>query len=77
MAHGLTSDDDINISKRLAAPMPPDSGKEAGITIAPYVEGWIRDYYNFLGWDRKMGRPWVSTLKKLGLEEFQNLVWKA
>jgi aldehyde:ferredoxin oxidoreductase len=75
MAHGLTAEDDINISPRLTDPAPPDAGIAAGKGIAPYLEGWVRDYYEHLGWDRKTGKPLRSTMKKLGLEEFVEIVW--
>jgi hypothetical protein len=41
------------------------------------VEGWVRDYYHALGWDRKTGKPWMSTLRQLGLEEYASVVWGA
>ena len=75
MAHGLTADDDIKVSPRLTDPAPADAGPAAGKSIAPYLEGWVRDYYEHLGWDRKTGKPMRSTLKKLGLEEYLPLVW--
>ncbi len=76
MAHGLTAEDDINVSPRISEPAPPDAGPAAGKSIAPYVEGWVRDYYQLLGWERKTGKPLMSTIKKLGLEEFADLIWK-
>ncbi|MFC1977399.1 aldehyde ferredoxin oxidoreductase family protein [Chloroflexota bacterium] len=75
MAHGLTADDDIKVSPRITDPAPSDAGPAAGKSIAPYLEGWVRDYYENLGWDRKSGKPMRSTLEKLGLEEFMHLVW--
>jgi aldehyde:ferredoxin oxidoreductase len=75
IAHGLTVDDDIHPSLRLLEPAPADAGPAAGKTIAPYLEGWVRDYYEHLGWDRRSGKPWMSTLKKLGLDEFAGRVW--
>ncbi len=75
MQHGLTVEDDINVSPRLTEPAPADAGPAAGLSIAPYLEGWARDYYEELGWDRKTGKPLRSTLKKLGMEEFIDIVW--
>jgi aldehyde:ferredoxin oxidoreductase len=72
---GVTAEDDINISPRFTEPAPADAGPAAGLSIAPYIEGWVRDYYEHLGWDRKTGKPLRSTLKKLGLEEFIDTVW--
>lgn len=70
MQHGLTAEDDFQISPRLADPAPADAGPAAGKSVKPYIEGWVRDYYVELGWDRKTGRPMRGTVEKLGLEEF-------
>ena len=75
MKHGLTAEDDIKVSPRITDPAPADAGPAAGKGIGPYLEGWVRDYYEHLGWDRKTGKPLKSTLKKLGLEEFMPFVW--
>jgi aldehyde:ferredoxin oxidoreductase len=75
MHHGLTADDDIKVSPRLTEPAPPDAGRAAGKGIGPYLEGWVRDYYEELGWERKTGKPLSSTIKKLGMEEFMDIVW--
>jgi aldehyde:ferredoxin oxidoreductase len=75
MQHGVTAEDDINVSPRIADPAPPDAGPAAGKGIGPYLEGWVRDYYAYLGWDRKTGKPLRKTLKKLGLEEYIPMVW--
>lgn len=75
MHHGLTAEDDINISPRLTDPAPADAGPAAGLSIAPYIEGWVRDYYQEMGWERKTGKPLKSTMKRLGLEEFIGGVW--
>jgi len=76
MQHGLTAEDDINVSPRLVEPAPPDAGPAAGKSPAPYIEGWVRDYYETLGWDRKTGKPLLKTMKKLGLEEFIDIIWR-
>jgi aldehyde:ferredoxin oxidoreductase len=75
MQHGLTADDDIKVAPRIVETAPADAGPAAGLFAGRYVEGWIRDYYEHLGWDRRFGKPWLKTLKKLGLEEFVPLVW--
>ena len=75
MQHGLTAEDDYIISPRLIEPAPADAGPAAGKSVAPYLEGWVRDFYEALGWERKTGRPLRSTMKKLGLEEFMDIVW--
>jgi aldehyde:ferredoxin oxidoreductase len=75
MRHGLTAEDDYKLSPRLTEPAPADAGPAAGKGIGPYIEGWVRDYYEHLGWERKRGKPLRSTMKKLGLDEFMGLVW--
>lgn len=75
MQHGLTVEDDLNVSPRIADPAPPDAGPAAGKSVAPYIEGWVRDYYQALGWDRRTGAPLRSTLQALGLGEFTDSVW--
>lgn len=73
--HGLTAADDLNVSPRITDPAPPDAGPAAGKSIAPYLAGWVREYYETLGWDRRTGKPLRSTLVKLGLEEYIDTVW--
>ena len=75
MAHGLTADDDIKVSPRITALSPADAGPAAGKSVAPYLEGWVRDYYERVGWERRTGKPMRATLKKLGLEDFIPIVW--
>lgn len=75
LRHGLTAEDDIDAAPRLTDPLPEDAGEFAGKSIKPYLEGWVRDYYEDLGWDRKTGTPLVSTLKELRIEEYIPLVW--
>ena len=75
MHHGLTAEDDINISPRLTDTAPADAGPAAGLSIGLYLEGWVRDYYQEMGWERKTGKPLRSTMKRLGLEEFIGSVW--
>ncbi len=76
VAHGLTAEDDINVSPRITDPAPADAGPAAGKSIAPYIDGMVRDYYQNVGWDRKTGKPLRSTLKKLGLEEYADFLWR-
>jgi aldehyde:ferredoxin oxidoreductase len=75
MQYGLTAADDINVSPRLTEPAPADAGPAAGKSVGPYLEGWVRDYYEELGWHRQTGRPLRNTMKKLGMEEFIDKVW--
>ncbi|MBL7211082.1 MAG: hypothetical protein ISS61_01750 [Desulfobacteraceae bacterium] len=75
MRYGLTPEDDINVSPRMIEPAPADAGPAAGMSPAPYIEGWVRDYYEELGWHRRTGKPLRSTMQKLGLDEFIDLVW--
>jgi aldehyde:ferredoxin oxidoreductase len=75
MQHGLVAEDDYKVSPRITDPAPMDAGPAAGLSVAPYLEGWVREYYEELGWERKTGKPMKSTMKKLGLEEFTDIVW--
>ena len=75
MQHGLTAEDDYKVSPRITDPAPADAGSAAGLSVAPYLEGWVREYYEELGWERKTGKPLKSTMKKLGLEEFTDIIW--
>ena len=75
MKRGLTADDDINVSPRLTDPAPADMPGAAGKSIGPYLEGMVRDFYEEMGWERKTGKPLKSTMKRLGLEEFIDVVW--
>ncbi len=75
MQHGLTAEDDINVSPRIKDPAPADAGPAAGKGIGPYLEGWVRDYYEYLGWDRRTGKPMKSTLKRLQMEEYADILW--
>jgi len=71
---GLTPEDDYNICQRLLD--PPPSGRAKGKSIAPYLRGMVMEYYRLMGWDEKTGKPWVSTLKRLGLEDCIADIWR-
>jgi aldehyde:ferredoxin oxidoreductase len=73
LRHGLTADDDINVSPRIVS--TPDAGKAKGKTMAPYVKGMVRDYYRLCGWDESHGKPWRHTLERVGLSEYVKDVW--
>jgi len=70
---GLKAEDDINVSPRIVS--TPDAGKGKGKSMAPYVEGLVRDYYDVCGWDIKYGKPYRHTLEKLGLSDYIKEVW--
>lgn len=70
---GLTTEDDINVSPRIVS--MPDAGKGKGKSMAPYVEGLVRDYYEQCGWDIVHGKPYKNTLKRLGLSAYTKEVW--
>lgn len=71
--HGLTPADDYNISPRLLE--APKDGKAMGRAVGPYIVGMIDEYYDLMGWDRKTGKPWRATLKKLGLDDMAKDLW--
>lgn len=71
--HGLTPADDYEVSLRLLE--PPDGGPGKGKTIAPYLQGMINEYYRLMGWDEKTGKPWRTTLERLGLDDVARDLW--
>jgi aldehyde:ferredoxin oxidoreductase len=71
--HGLTPEDDYNISPRLAE--APKDGIAAGRSIKPYLRGMIDGYYALMGWDKKTGKPWRHTLKRFGLDDVVKDLW--
>jgi aldehyde:ferredoxin oxidoreductase len=71
--HGLTPEDDYNVPRRLIEGQ--NDGPYAGHPISPYLRGMINDYYRFMGWDLRTGRPWRNTLKKVGLNEVAEDLW--
>jgi len=75
LRHGWTPEDDYVVSARMTDPAPADAGPAAGKGIGGYLEGWCRDYYQEMGWDRKTGKPLRATMVKLGLEEYIPLVY--
>jgi aldehyde:ferredoxin oxidoreductase len=70
---GLTAEDDINVSPRIVS--APDAGKAKGKSMAPYVEGLVRDYYETCGWDAVHGKPYRRTLERLGLSDYIEELW--
>jgi aldehyde:ferredoxin oxidoreductase len=72
--HGLTPEDDYNVSPRLLE--APRDGKAAGKSIKPYLNGMIDEYYALMGWDPKTGKPWQTTLKRLGLDDVARDIWE-
>jgi len=72
--HGLTPEDDWDVSKRLIE--APADGRAAGISIEPYLKGMVMEYYRLMGWDQKTGKPWRATLKKIGLDDVINDLWE-
>lgn len=71
--HGLTPEDDYVVPKRLVE--PPIDGLGKGKTIEPYLKGMVNEYYRLMGWDDKTGKPWRSTLRRLGLDDVARDLW--
>ncbi|MBI2909040.1 MAG: hypothetical protein HYX92_15460 [Chloroflexi bacterium] len=71
--HGLTPEDDFDVSPRLLE--APRDGRAAGISIEPHIRGMIGEYYRLMGWDEKTGRPWRSTLERSGLGDVAKDLW--
>jgi len=70
LRHGLTPEDDT-LSPRLLEP-PPD-GPSTGSIVQ--IKPMVREYYQRMGWDEKTGKPLISTLRGLGLEEVISDLW--
>ncbi len=69
MLHGWTPEEDLtNIGPRMLEPVP--DGQFKGFTVAKFLPDLVYDFYRECGWDTATGRPSMSTLKRLGMEEF-------
>ena len=60
--------DYTDVGPRFLEPVP--DGKHQGFTIAKWLPGLIHEYYRLSGRHELSGRPFPSTLARLGLEEF-------
>jgi aldehyde:ferredoxin oxidoreductase len=58
-----------DVGPRFLEPIP--DGKYQGFTIAKWLPDLIYEYYRISGRHEKTGRPYMDTLQRLGLEEFQ------
>ena len=58
-----------DVGPRFLEPIP--DGKYKGFTIAKWLPDLIYQYYRISGRHEKTGRPYMDTLQRLGLEEFQ------
>ncbi|MGD0919398.1 MAG: aldehyde ferredoxin oxidoreductase C-terminal domain-containing protein, partial [Thermodesulfobacteriota bacterium] len=67
MKHGLTAENDFDVSPRLLE--APSAGFAAGKAFGDHIGELIKQYYTFEGWDPKTGKPLSKTIKRLGLEE--------
>ena len=70
--HGLTPEDD-DLSERLLT--APADGPAKGITVRPHLKGMLHEYYQFMGWDQKTGKPLRRTLQRLGLIKEMHDMW--
>jgi aldehyde:ferredoxin oxidoreductase len=53
----------------------PVDGPWKGISIKPYWEKMLENYYSLMGWDVKTGVPLPETLRKLGLDYVVKDLW--
>jgi len=72
--HGLTPEDDWNVTPRLID--PPLDGPAKGKSMKPYLVGMVKEYYRLMEWDEKTGKPWRSTLRKADLEDVIKDLWE-
>ena len=59
-----------DVGPRFLEPIP--DGKYKGFTIAKWLPGLIHEYHRISGRHEKIGRPYMDTLTRLGLEEFSD-----
>jgi len=72
--HGLKPEDDWTVPERLVE--APIDGPAKGVSIKPYLEGMVKEYHRLMGWDAKTGKPWRATLKKVGLDDVIEDLWR-
>ncbi len=53
----------------------PADGPAKGRSIAGQWDEILDTYYREMGWDRKSGRPYPETLRRLGLESLVRDIW--
>ena len=70
--HGATPDLDC-LSERLAE--APGDGLHKGVSIAPFFNKMVKDYYHGMGWDEETSKPLPETLRRVGLEELIGDLW--
>ena len=58
---------DFKMASRASGRPPLETGPNKGITLDMETMG--REFYREYGWDYDTGRPWLSTLEQLGLDE--------
>jgi len=67
--HGLTPEDDYkNVGPRFLEPVP--DGQYKGFTVAKWLPGLVFEFYRECGWNERTGKPYLDTLKRLGIEEY-------
>ena len=71
--HGFKPEMDLDVSPRLLEP-PPDGGAQ-GKSIAPYLEGMVKEYNRLMDWDWETGRPSKNKLSQLALEDVAKDLW--
>ncbi len=73
LRHGVPVDSEKPSPRWSSAPV---DGPAQGISINEHWDSMLDNYYELMGWDRKTGKPLPETLKKLGLEEIVDELWK-
>jgi aldehyde:ferredoxin oxidoreductase len=67
MKRGLSIESDLDIGPRLLE--APVDGAAKGKSIAPYLRDLIKEFYEYMGWDKETGKPTLEILQKLDLVE--------
>jgi aldehyde:ferredoxin oxidoreductase len=70
--HGIGPETEMPSPRYGSAPV---DGPVSGKSIQPHWEKMLEEYYKIMGWDRKTGKPWPETLRKLGLEHVVKDIW--
>lgn len=67
---GLEPEDDYgDTGQRLLDPIP-EGDKFFGVSLEPFIQELVKEYYTKMGWDVNTGRHYCSTLEQLELDEF-------
>lgn len=70
--HGLTSELDYPSTRYGSTPI---NGPSKGMSLLPYWNRMLCNYYLEMGWDKETGKPTIETLRKVGLDHVVKDLW--